>query len=70
VRAAQAQGQLPSGVDAEHLTFFLWVLGLYPYLLPQIACLITGHWPADERFQVEFERFVRDIGRRLRDSPN
>jgi AcrR family transcriptional regulator len=68
VRASQAEGQLPAGIDAEQLAFFLWVLGLYPYLLPQIAYLITGHWPADERFQVEYERFVRDIAGRLRQS--
>ncbi len=66
VRAAQAEGHLPAGIEAEQLTFFLWVLGLYPYLLPQIAYLITGHWPADERFQMEYERFVRDIASRLR----
>ena len=69
VRAAQAQGELPTELDAEQLTFLLWVLGLYPYLLPQIAYLITGHWPQDERFQVEYERFVRGFARRLRNAP-
>jgi AcrR family transcriptional regulator len=69
VRASQAAGHLPADVDAEQLTFFLWVMGLYPYLLPQIAYLITGHWPADEHFQVEFERFIREIATRLRRTP-
>jgi AcrR family transcriptional regulator len=66
VRAAQGQGTLPRELDASQLTFLLWVLGLYPYLLPQMAYLISGHWPEDERFQVEYERFVRGIARRLR----
>jgi AcrR family transcriptional regulator len=69
VRAAQGQGTLPAELDPEQLTFLLWVLGLYPYLLPQIAYLITGLWPEDERFQVEYERFVRGIARRLRQVP-
>jgi len=66
VRSQQAAGKLPSGVEADQLVFFLWVLGMYPYLIPQVAYLITGHWPSDERFQVDFDRFVRGIASRLR----
>jgi TetR/AcrR family transcriptional regulator len=61
VRSYQAEGKLPAHVDPEQLTFFLWVLGMYPYLVPQIAFLITGCWPSDERFQADFERFVRAV---------
>jgi TetR/AcrR family transcriptional regulator len=66
VRSLQVEGKLPSHLDTEQLTFFLWVLGMYPYLVPQIAYLITGGWPSDERFQVEYERFVRGIAQKLR----
>jgi AcrR family transcriptional regulator len=68
IRAFQAEGKLPASLDAEHLAFFLWVVGMYPYFLPQIAYLITGRWPSDERFQVEYERFVRGIAQKMREA--
>jgi AcrR family transcriptional regulator len=68
IRKFQAEGKLPSDLDAEHLAFFLWVLGMYPYFLPQIAYLITGDWPSDERFQVDYEGFVRRIAQKMREA--
>jgi len=65
VRHYQAQGKLPAHLDSQHLTFFLYVLGLYPYLAPQIVYLITGRWPSDEQFQVEFDGVVRRIAERF-----
>jgi AcrR family transcriptional regulator len=65
VRRFQERGQLPAHLDPRHLTFFLYVLGLYPYLGPQITYLITGRWPSDEQFQAEFEGFVRRVAGRL-----
>jgi TetR/AcrR family transcriptional regulator len=65
VRQHQAQRRLPAHLDPQQLTFFLYVLGLWPYLVPQIAYLITGRWPSDERFHAEFERFVRVLADRL-----
>jgi TetR/AcrR family transcriptional regulator len=65
VRRFQARGKLPAHVDAEQLTFFLYTLGLYPYLVPQIAYLITGRWPSDEKFQADFERFIRGVADRF-----
>ena len=65
VRRYQAQGKLPAHLDSQHLTFFLYVLGLYPYLAPQIVYLITGRWPSDEQFQVEFDDVVRRVAERL-----
>jgi TetR/AcrR family transcriptional regulator len=64
VRQHQAQRRLPAHLDPEQLTFFLYVLGLFPYLVPQIAYLITGRWPSDEKFQADFERFVRVLADR------
>jgi AcrR family transcriptional regulator len=61
VRGQQASGLLPTGLDARQLTFFLYVLGVYPYLLPQMAYLITGHAPDQAEFRVAYERFVRDL---------
>ena len=65
VRRFQAQGKLPRKLDSRQLTFFLYVLGLFPYLTPQIVYLITGRWPSDEQFQVEFEDLVRVVAERL-----
>ena len=61
VRRQQAGHLLPSGLDARQLTFFLYVLGVYPYLLPQMAYLITGHAPDQREFRAGYERFVRDL---------
>jgi AcrR family transcriptional regulator len=61
VRRQQAEGALPKGLDARQLTFFLYVLGVYPYLLPQMAYLITDHPPDEPEFRVAYERFVRDL---------
>ena len=69
VRTYQAEGKLPAAVDPEQLTFFLWVLGMYPYLVPQIAHLITGYWPTDAQFRNDFEHFVRAIANRLQPPP-
>jgi TetR/AcrR family transcriptional regulator len=61
VRRQQASGALPASLDARQLTFFLYVLGVYPYLLPQMAYLITGHAPNHSAFRAGYERFVRDL---------
>jgi TetR/AcrR family transcriptional regulator len=65
VRAYQAERRLPARLAPDQLTFFLWVLGMYPYLLPQIAYLITGLWPSDRQFRDDFERFVLAIASRM-----
>jgi TetR/AcrR family transcriptional regulator len=61
VRRQQSVGALPAGLDARQLTFFLYVLGVYPYLLPQMAYLITGHTPNQPEFRANYEKFVRDL---------
>jgi TetR/AcrR family transcriptional regulator len=61
VRYQQSVGALPAGVDTHQLTFFLYVLGVYPYLLPQMAYLITGHAPNQTEFRAAYEAFLRDL---------
>jgi dipeptidase E len=61
VRRQQSVGALPAGLDAKQLTFFLYVLGVYPYLLPQMAYLITGQAPNQTDFRAGYERFIRDL---------
>ena len=70
VRRQQSVGALPAGVDANQLTFFLYVLGVYPYLLPQMAYLITGHAPNQTDFRANYEKFIRDVAALLARPPN
>jgi TetR/AcrR family transcriptional regulator len=65
VRRQQSAGALPAGLDTNQLTFFLYVLGVYPYLLPQMAYLITGHSPDQTDFRAGYEKFIRDLARLL-----
>jgi TetR/AcrR family transcriptional regulator len=61
VRTLQQSGALTSDFDAEHLTLLLYMLGVYPYMLPQSAQLITGAGPDDAAFRSSFETFAREI---------
>jgi AcrR family transcriptional regulator len=61
VHHQQTSGALPPRLDCRQLTFFLYMLGVYPYLLPQMAFLITGHAPQESEFRETYERFLRDI---------
>jgi TetR/AcrR family transcriptional regulator len=61
VRRQQSVGALPAGLDPNQLTFFLYVLGVYPYLLPQMAYLITGHAPNQFDFRAGYQKFIRDL---------
>ena len=61
VRRQQLAGALPPSLDPHQLTFFLYVLGVYPYLLPQMAYLITGSAPNEQTFREAYEPFIRDL---------
>jgi AcrR family transcriptional regulator len=61
VRRQQAAGALPAHLDPAQLTFFLYVLGVYPYLLPQMAHLITGQLPSQDEFRASYQTFLRQL---------
>jgi AcrR family transcriptional regulator len=61
VQRQQQLGGLPPTLDAGQLTFFLYMLGVAPYLLPQMAYLTTGSAPDSPSFRAGYERLVRDI---------
>ena len=61
VRRVQSLGGLPSELDPAHLTLLLYILGVYPYMLPQFARMIAGAAPRDAHFSEKFEAFVRDL---------
>jgi len=51
IRAAQAAGRLPEGLDADLLLLSLFGAAVYPVLVPQVAEIITGLSPTGRTFQ-------------------
>ena len=66
VQRSQAAGLLPTELDPRQLTFFLLAVGTYPYLLPQMAHLITGHPTSHDDFRGEFVVFLQQLAGLLR----
>jgi TetR/AcrR family transcriptional regulator len=65
VRQQQAAGNLPKELDAAQLTLFVYMLGVFPLMVPQLVYMITGRVPTDPEFRAEFEAFVRGLEQRL-----
>lgn len=65
VAEQQRAGVLPADLDTRQLTLFLYMLGVYPFMVPQLVYLITGSLPSDAKFARQFARFVRGMGARL-----
>jgi TetR/AcrR family transcriptional regulator len=66
VTEQQRIGKLPADLNPGQLTLFLYVLGIYPYLMPQLAYIVTGSLPGQPAFAREFESFLNALGERLR----
>jgi TetR/AcrR family transcriptional regulator len=66
VTEQQRTGKLPADLNSGQLTLFLYMLGIYPYLMPQLAYIVTGSLPGQPAFRREFESFVGALGARLR----
>lgn len=66
VRLAQSQGLLPPQMDAEQLTFLLYILGVYPYMAPQFAYLITGRAPTEPEFRDKYRSMLRFLAELMR----
>jgi TetR/AcrR family transcriptional regulator len=66
VAEQQRLGKLPADLNSGQLTLFLYMLGIYPYLMPQLAYIVTGALPGQPAFAREFETFVSALGARLR----
>ncbi len=63
--AAQREGVLDPGLDAAHLVFALIALAAWWHTVPQLAEMITGAGPDDERERARRRRFVVEAARRL-----
>jgi TetR/AcrR family transcriptional regulator len=65
VREEQGAGALPDDLDAAQLVLSEICLTMGPYLLPQLAHLVTGMSVKDPEFVAERQEFLRRLGRRL-----
>lgn len=65
VRKLQERGQLPREVDAKSLFLMLTAVLAFPYLLPQVAALVTGASPGSEEFKQRWSKLFRVLIRRL-----
>ena len=65
IREQQAAGHLPADLDPAHLTLFVYMLGVYPLMIPQLVYMVTGQLPTDPAFRESFEKFIHGLERRL-----
>ncbi len=61
LRAVQAKGLLPRGLDPRHLLLFMMGLTTFPLAFPQVTRLVTGLVPADPAFQKQWTEFLRRV---------
>ncbi len=66
IRKFQEDGQLPSEVDAKFLFLMLTAILVFPYLLPQVATLVTGLTPKSAKFKRSWTKMFRVLVQQLR----
>jgi AcrR family transcriptional regulator len=62
---AQRDGRLAAGPPARFLLLAVMSVAMLPYLLPQLARLLTGLHPDSEAFRREHAALLREVGRWL-----
>jgi len=65
VEDAQRAGRLPADLDAAQLVLSEVCLTMGPFLMPQLAHLITGMSVKDPQFLARRQEFLRALGRRV-----
>ncbi len=65
VREEQRAGRIPDDLDAAQLVLSEVCLTMGPFLLPQLAHLVTGKSVKDPEFLAQREEFLRSLGKRL-----
>ena len=65
VREEQRAGRIPKDLDAAQLVLSEVCLTMGPFLLPQLAQLVTGRSVKDPEFLAQREQFLRALGKRL-----
>jgi AcrR family transcriptional regulator len=61
VRAAQAKGLLPAGLDPEMLLLTFYGAAVYPLLVPQVAELVTGLSPTGRTFRKRYRDHLNAV---------
>lgn len=69
VAAHQRSGSLAPHFDSAQLAFFLYALGVQPYLLPQFTWLITGSPPDADATRDGYDTFAQQVVRLLARRP-
>jgi hypothetical protein len=67
LRRRQAEGLLAPDLDPALLRLLAFALTSYPRILPQITRMTTGRAPDDPEFVAEWQAFLREVGRRLKE---
>ncbi len=67
--AAQREGLLDRSLDPAHLVFALIALAAWWQTVPQLAEMITGAGPDDQRERARRRQFVVDAARRIASPP-
>jgi AcrR family transcriptional regulator len=67
VKEAQRAGHLPADLDAAQLVLSEVCLTMGPFVIPQVAHLVTGMSVKDPEFLAQREDFLRALGRRIGD---
>jgi hypothetical protein len=61
LRQLQSEGRIDPALDAEMLLLGLYGVRLVPFLLPQIAALVTGLDADSEEFRTRYAEFVAQL---------
>jgi len=69
IKKMQSRGEIRSDLDYRLIQLAITSLATYPLAFRQITRLVTGRDPTDEKFQKEWYRFLRTIGRTLFGKP-
>ena len=67
VKDEQRAGRLPADLDAAQLVLSEICLTMGPFVMPQVAQLVTGRSVKDPEFLAQREEFLRALGRRIGD---
>ena len=65
LRSAQRKGRVPLEFDARFLQLVIFAVTTYPLAFAQITRLTTGQLATDPKFQQEWGKFLRALGKRL-----
>jgi AcrR family transcriptional regulator len=65
VEAAQAADAIDPGIRPRFLLLALMSLCMFPYILPQLARMLTGLSPDDAEFRKQHAAMLREVARRL-----